>query len=330
MTDVMRRHPSAWGRSLAALGSVALAAVCAAGAAALWASFWRRPFPEPCSLLPLPVPRPGDLQAWSPDSAQLLTANRNGEAWVVHFPDRSVRILPYSGQAPRAAAWDAAGHPLLTYPAGKIVSFNTGSDSWRTLPVRGDGLVVSPDGRWIAGLRGSGKKGSGTGRVTTLLVWDAVTGALADRCELLGRSEFAVEWTDAGELVASERHVPPRKQMAYRMVAGSLRAAAPSTAARNKVRAEYVALVIPGERTREQARQVLHLHNGPPPAADWHLWLRRHGTILQDIPLGRRVEGRSGSSDYHTWKCASVSPDGRYVVVRAADDTQRLLELRHP
>lgn len=164
----------------------------------------------------------------------------------------------------------------------------------------------------------------------SLAVWDAVTGTPLDQRELPRKPDFAVEWTDASELVTSECQAPPRKQLVYRMVDRSLHAAALGATPGNRLRAEYVAIVIPGERDREQARQVLHLHNGPPPAADWHLWLRRRGTILQDIPLGRRVEGRSGSGDYHTWKSASVSPDGRYVVVRATDDTLRLLELGHP
>jgi hypothetical protein len=64
---------------------------------------------------------------------------------------------------------------------------------------------------------------------------------------------------------------------------------------------------------------------------DWDVEISESGGgkrhPVRTIPVGGRDARLRSDGVFHTWKSAAVSPDGRYVVMRAADDTVRVLEL---
>jgi hypothetical protein len=65
-------------------------------------------------------------------------------------------------------------------------------------------------------------------------------------------------------------------------------------------------------------------------ASDWSLTVKdAGGRVLRRVALGRRSDdwNKNRGGWAHTWKAAEASPDGRYIAVRAADDTLRLLDL---
>ena len=50
------------------------------------------------------------------------------------------------------------------------------------------------------------------------------------------------------------------------------------------------------------------------------------GRVLHQVPVGRRHFGAARRANF--WEAAKLSPDRRFVVFRAADDTLRVLDLK--
>jgi hypothetical protein len=312
-----------------ALAAGSLLAAALAGAAGFFVHWLLTPPPpEVCPLPAIGVPRAGDLLAWSPDGKRLLAVNRLGEAAVVRFPDLSVEELPPFPQTPWGAAWDGGGRPLLIYrvghPVSSVARLREDGSGWERLPVRGIEPAVSPDGRRLAFIE-AGREGNAESllRVIDLATLRALAAAPVPRSDF-----YQAFWTDDRTLTVNGPLSMGNQSLEFRPGEGAPRRVARRGYPAPPLRLAYEPRKLPGEEIRQKLREWKVPGAPSWRNTDWSLSVTEpQGREVQRIPLGRRPDAAGTRGRYHTWKKAAPSPDYRLIVVRAADDTLRLLEL---
>jgi hypothetical protein len=302
-----------------------LLALCGAGLLAAVAGLRMAldPAPEPCPLPALGISKPVADFSWSPDGRRLLAAGGRGEVWLVRFPEVRAEQLARFPQAVSRTGWDRSGTPWLVYAQGLARLRDDGT--WTRFPLEG-GRALSPGREWIAQLRPRVPSTRRTrGVPATLSVRPPRPGGRAQAVRLTSAYDYRyrLAWMDAETLLLHRTGQWRPTPLIYRLGEGRVMELFP-TAPRPANQPEVQYVFRPAGMLYSW---LLRNIPGFPYRRYWDCRVTVVGPgsqVLQTIPVGRRHHRRGANF----WQAARVSPDGRLVVLRAADDTLRVLDLQ--
>lgn len=312
----MKRSNRGW-----LIGSVVGFALTALGLLGAGLQWVLQPPRELCPLPALPVVEPISDFVWSFDG-RLLAAGQGTEAWIVEFPSQQAEQLPTFPQPINRIGWDREGVPWVMHHGG-LARLREDGTGWEQFPTARLPLV-SPTGRWRAEVRQAAPiHPSGRRPRPRLAIRPHQAGLPDPKLDLPLELVSRYAWQDDNTLLIHHDGLPQRLRVAEGRLEYLCPKAPPS---RRLPRGNYEARSGAGEDLYEWmlARRI-------PGFPSRRFRDRRLAVfdptdqLLVRIPVGRRHWGQG----FKSWEAVKTSPDGRFIVFRAADDTLRALDLEN-